>query len=376
MYSINLRILFMYFLMLLSIYPNFSWASKSNTNCGQHGNLDTICSPITGDSWRQNGTYLATWNPFYPTYVSSASLSIYIYFVENYEKINVISFHNVTNTGEYPILINNTWFDPSLNLPSSPKHDALFYLISSELNPITEMNNLNSVWSSPIHFNVEPLSPPLSNPQVVNTTASSLPVSSSSDRPPWVIPLIVIGCLLLLLGCISTFYILRILRRRKLVFDEKAHSEQISSKSSTIYSPSCDQFSKKNQQNDRQHTNMSSVTPPPPTLQSISNLSSRSEPPLTSTDAILIADTFRQRMRRPNWPHCSNIVQEQHSSIMEPTACKDGDEDYNTRKEEDEENKRQLASERLLKNELEAEGTLMKKVGKRAHLLSTIQYDE
>ncbi|CAO3587673.1 unnamed protein product [Absidia cylindrospora] len=369
----------MYFMMLLSI----SWASKPNTNCGQNGNLDTICSPVTGDSWRQNGTYLATWNPFYPTYVSSTSLSIYIYFVENYEKINVMSFHNVTNTGEYPILINNSWFDPSLNLQRSPKHDALFYLISSDVNPVTEMNNLNSVWSSPIHFNVEPFSSTSSNPQEVSSTALSSPASSSSDRAPWVTPLIVIGCLLLLVCCVSVLYILRILRRRKLVFDEKVPSEQISFKSSTMKPSSCDQFSKRNQHNDRQrtvlrssYTNLSSVTPPPPTLQSISNLSNRSDPPLTSTDAILIADTFRQRMRRPNWPHCSNIVQEQQSSLIESGTCKDGDEVDNTRKEEEEENKRQLASERLLKNELEAEGTLMKKVGKRAHLLSTIEYDK
>jgi hypothetical protein len=62
----------------------------------------------------------------------------------------------------------------------------------------------------------------------------------------------------------------------------------------------------------------------PESTTSFSNISSRSEPPLTSTDALLIADTFRQRMRRPEWQQ-----------------------------------------DQLLKNELEAEGTCMKKVAKR-----------
>lgn len=87
----------------------------------------------------------------------------------------------------------------------------------------------------------------------------------------------------------------------------------------------------------------------PQSTASFSNISSRSEPPLTSTDALLIADTFRQKMRRPDW-----IKQQQPES---------------QESKEQEEDKRRQLSEALLKTELEAEGTLMKKVGKRAHLL-------
>lgn len=90
----------------------------------------------------------------------------------------------------------------------------------------------------------------------------------------------------------------------------------------------------------------------PQSTASFSNISSRSEPPLTSTDALLIADTFRQRMRRPEW-------QQQQQQLQ-----KKEDE------EAEEEDKRRQLSEQLLKKELEAEGTLMKKVGKRAHLLA------
>lgn len=91
----------------------------------------------------------------------------------------------------------------------------------------------------------------------------------------------------------------------------------------------------------------------PQSTTSFSNISSRSEPPLTSTDALLIADTFRQRMRRPEW---------QQQQLQK----KDNEQEEG----EEEENKRRKLSEQLLKKELEAEGTLMKKVGKRAHLLA------
>lgn len=64
-----------------------------------------------------------------------------------------------------------------------------------------------------------------------------------------------------------------------------------------------------------------------------STVSLSKEPLLTSTDALLIADTFRQKMRCPEW--------------------------Y----QQEEERRRQKGKE-LLKKELEAEGTLVKKVGK------------
>lgn len=88
---------------------------------------------------------------------------------------------------------------------------------------------------------------------------------------------------------------------------------------------------------------------PPQSTASFSNISSRSDPPLTSTEALLIADTFRQRMRKPDW--------------------KQQQQKKNTDDEEEEMKRRQLSQE-LLKYELEAEGALMKKVGKRARLLA------
>lgn len=65
-----------------------------------------------------------------------------------------MSFHNISNTGEYPILINDSWFDPALNLHDSSPHDARLYLVSSDVNPVTEMNNLNSPWPQPVRLSI------------------------------------------------------------------------------------------------------------------------------------------------------------------------------------------------------------------------------
>lgn len=66
----------------------------------------------------------------------------------------------------------------------------------------------------------------------------------------------------------------------------------------------------------------------------------------------MIADTFRQRMRRPEW----------HGN---PFADVD-----------EEEARRCHLSQELMKKELAEEGTLMKKVGKHAHLLNIQSFAE
>ncbi|KAI8338612.1 hypothetical protein BC941DRAFT_469719 [Chlamydoabsidia padenii] len=102
------------------------------------------------------------------------------------------------------------------------------------------------------------------------------------------------------------------------------------------------------------YPNLSSTRPissRPTAIQSMSNLST---PPLTSTDALLIADTFRQRMRRPEWPLHGRAPSSLSSSDSSSTID-DGKENG--------ERIRRLASEQILKIELEAEGTLLKKMG-------------
>ncbi|CAO3615329.1 unnamed protein product [Cunninghamella echinulata] len=364
---------FLYCLFILFIPLTLA---SSDNSCGKNGNQDTICSPIDGETWNNNGTwYLFTWNPTYPTYVAAKSLSLYFYYVVNYKLIEIMSYHDVPNQGEFPIIINSTWFDSPLIAHEYQQHEARAYLLSSDLDPVAEMNNLKSAWPKAIHFNIgESVS---SNQQGTSTQTSNDNTNSGSSST-WVTPLVLVICLLAIVISIIVFMVLRKLRRRKLVYGEKTQFDDTKYKNdyhnnnNTMFplSPSDEGF-----KYDRQTTYSSSTTqdnmhPPPPTLQSMSNLSCRSDPLLTSTDALLIADTFRQRMRRPEWPHCSTIVQQQQEQQQD-----DENNNNNHKWSEDDEAQRRLASELLLKKELEAEGTLMKKVGKRANVLSVIQMD-
>jgi hypothetical protein len=198
-----------------------------------------------------------------------------------------------------------------------------------------------------------------------------------------VIAAVVLSCLAVLGACAAIFWVTRNSRRRKLVYGEKGHVELNSTASvfptasnslrldekvydSRSVATAPMKINTTSSKKSKTAPNTPATSKPkfgfmstpslpmdevygvPPELRpqsavSISNVSSRSEPPLTSTDALLIADTFRQRMRRPEW------------QSLKP--------------EEVEELQRQQ-SEDLLKKELEAEGTLMKKVGKRANFLA------
>ncbi|ORX62728.1 hypothetical protein DM01DRAFT_1403180 [Hesseltinella vesiculosa] len=345
-------------LWILIISPILGLASQENTTCGSIGNADNICSPKTDEVWKENeGPYLAVWNHEYPTYAASDTLSIYIYFVEQFEKKPIAEFHNLANDGQYPIRVNRTWFDPSLVNSTSGSHHALFYLIETGVNPLKEMNNLKSVWPPPISFLVAESA---GNHNSINPANN--PTSIDTSFTIWLIPVIVLGSIILfVLLCFAAYFAYRVHRQRQSTYpDEKGPLDDHLS-CNTIY-PTIPVMPLKH----GQPTYSSSLQDIPAAyipanLQSVSNISCRSDPPLTSNDALLIADTFRQRMRRPEWPHCHDIVQ----PLADPPLVTD----------QEEEQQRRLASELLLKKELEAEGTLMKQVGKRPHLLSTIPFD-
>ncbi|KAI8638600.1 hypothetical protein BD408DRAFT_393766 [Parasitella parasitica] len=421
-------------------------SSSSSTTCGSNGNTDTICSPRTGDVWRNGTWYPITWNTKYPSYVSYPTLDVYIYFVQNYQNILIKNITNIsTSKGNVAVLVDDTWRLDS----SAQTYKSLIYIVPNGINPEEEITNRFSDYPPPINNLVEqmalvPLSTALS--ESANATLSSaiasmtnnliptLPPSESSvvklsaddevhrkqagpearTIQPWVIAAVVLACLAVLGACLAILWVMRHSRRRKLVYGEKGHLELNSTASSSMFpvleqdGSSKEKFNAMSTISLNQPTINTAVSTPvrfygtahtgsergslkghtapssplnntassnmggfistpslpldgkiymlgddarPQSTTSFSNISSRSEPPLTSTDALLIADTFRQRMRRPEWQQ-----QQQKSN-----DANDADE---------EEEKRRYISEQLLKKELEAEGTLMKKVGKRAHLLA------
>ncbi|KAI8886525.1 hypothetical protein K501DRAFT_177511, partial [Backusella circina FSU 941] len=127
--------------------------------CGQNGNTDTICSPSTGEMWKNGTWYPISWNPLYVIkkqeenkteliYISN----IYIYFVQNYQNTLIKKWLNInTSKGTFPVQVDNSWrLDPT-----NKTYDGMIYIVSSGIDPEKEMSSIYSDYPKPVHFNVE-----------------------------------------------------------------------------------------------------------------------------------------------------------------------------------------------------------------------------
>ncbi|CDH51105.1 predicted protein [Lichtheimia corymbifera JMRC:FSU:9682] len=373
---------------------------QAETICGANGNTDTICSPKHDAVWKNGTWYQITWNPSYPTYAATSLLNIVLYRVENYQNIRIKEWNNVSSTkGSFPVQVDDTWFPGSSSSSSTPS-DRLLYLVGPDVeDPDEEMNSRFSDYPAPVPMTVER---PNTNSkettvQGVKANDNSAPNSSNQQTglQPWLIAVVIISCVAAVAACIAMIWAIRQLRKRKMVGDEKGSfdpgtvivgdgggdSQLMMASSSMPPSSIMLAAAAGGNPNPMMHTSHHSLRDSSYMLprfapdgsvrstlrygeivrpQSCSNISTRSDaatPPITSTDALMIADTFRQRMRRPDWQQ--QTQQQEHE---------DEDEAW--------ESKRRQLSEELLKKELAAEGTLMKKVGKRANLLSTLVDEE
>ncbi|RCH91783.1 hypothetical protein CU097_007166 [Rhizopus azygosporus] len=349
--------------------------------CGSNGNTDTICSPKPNDTWKNGTWYPITWNSMYPSYVSAETLDIYVYFIQNYQKIQVKHWSDIDpSVGTFPILVDNSWRLDSGN----QTYDCLVYIIPSHVKPLKEMNNVFSDYPSPIHINLAQValassSVSLSATQLGTAASRSVaivtPTIQASVTPsavlnkdqhalqPWVISAASLAILAAIGACITLCWAMRHVRRKLLVHGEKDQLESSNSKSAegkesffnnnassmTMVNPTIASVISHSQPTKLHETSKCEPSSPLYEMRPHSSVSLYSkEPLLSSTDALMIADTFRQRMRCPEWQQ----LQLQRQSVSEEEQ------------DREEERRRQLGEE-LLKKELEAEGTLMKKVGKR-----------
>ncbi|KAG2223749.1 hypothetical protein INT45_003473 [Circinella minor] len=364
--------------------------------CGDNGNTDNICSPQKGEVWENSTWHQIIWNPSYPSYAANEFIDIYLYFVNNYQNIMVKNWTTIEpNIANFPIFIDDTFF-PAYYQKEDGIHEAFIYIVGSDVNPDQEMKNRYSDYPAPILIQVIQKTDPITtkNDTTIINGSNQTDPNTTGVLQPWMIVIVAIACIAAVVACLIMIWAIRHVRRRKLVFNEKGHegggtSEPVTTTTTTtttkdLHSSSitCSGNSSSTQfKNDKSYIippvidgsirsnsqlpsimildhHGNSYLPPdnmflrPQSVASCSNISipSTDTPPISSADALMIADTFRQHMRRPEWQQ----HQQQQIQIQK----------------DDEESKRRQLSEELLKKELAAEGTLMKKVGKRAQLLS------
>lgn len=89
---------------------------------------------------------------------------------------------------------------------------------------------------------------------------------------------------------------------------------------------------------------------------------------LSSTDAIMIADTFRQFMRKPEWKNNHERPEEEEED--------DDDDDENTFKQLDENEQRKRLGDELLRKELAEEGTSVYQIERRSGRYNSKNQDE
>ncbi|KAI7847784.1 hypothetical protein BDC45DRAFT_562090 [Circinella umbellata] len=360
--------------------------------CGDNGNTDTICSPQKGEVWENSTWHQIIWNPRYPIYAAHEFIDIYLYSVNNYQNTMVKNWTTIEpNIANFPIFIDDTFF-PTYYQKEDDIHEAFIYIVGSDVNPDQEMKNRYSDYPAPILIQVIQKTDPISakNDTTIINGSNQTELNTTGVIQPWMIAIVVLACIVAIVACLIMIWAIRHVRRRKLVFNEKGHegggiSEPVTTTTTTIKDLACSSImcsgnsSSTQSKNDKSYiippvidgsirSNIqlpsvmildhygSSYLPPdsmiiqPQSVASCSNISTPSTdtPPISSADALMIADKFRQHMRRPEW--------QQHQQQQ--------------MQKDDEESKRRQLSEELLKKELAAEGTLMKKVGKRAQLLS------
>ncbi|KAL7320805.1 hypothetical protein PS15m_000658 [Mucor circinelloides] len=366
--------------------------SDQAQSCSDQGNQYPFCSPLSTDVWTNGSTYDFVWNFNYPFYVGYESISLYLYYYIKFEYQNVKNFTNLDrSTGGIEVTVDDSWFLTPLNPGDSPKNwTMLGFYLPSTLNSAEELASPTSMFPRPFNFTITQIAPPgNSTTNIANTTNStstnnnnsndknngsnSNSLSSSSALPGWAIAIIVIAVIALVCGAAALIWAILISRRNKRnnklipIVGAKGGRKGDSSKGSSgekgLYkdSASINSQAKINAFRSTDSVPMSAAE----NASSVGTLASRQtytqpftpyDNKLSSTDAVLLADTFRNTLGRStaDWsPAVSGAYDEQ----------------------EEEELKRRRLGEALLQRQLEEDGTSVKHAGRftRVKSLADIQ---
>ncbi|CAO3647068.1 unnamed protein product [Mucor fragilis] len=366
--------------------------------CSDQGNQYPFCSPVSTDVWTNGSTYDFVWNFNYPFYVGYESISLYLYYYIKFEYQNVKNFTNLdTSTGGIEVTVDDSWFLTPLNPGDSPKNwTMLGFYLPSTLDSAQELASPTSMFPRPFNFTITQIAPPgnSSTTNITNTTNStntnnsnnnsndknngggSSSSNSSSALPGWAIAVIVIAVVALVCGAAALVWAILISRRNKrnnkLIpiagGGGKGGRNGDSSKGSGekgFYkeSASINSQAKINAFRSTDSVPMSAAE----NASSVGTLASRQtytqpftpyDNKLSSTDAVLLADTFRNTLGR---------------STADWNPAAGGSAAYDD--PEEEELKRRRLGEALLQRQLEEDGTSVKHAGRftRVKSLADIQ---
>ncbi|KAI7883104.1 hypothetical protein K492DRAFT_205651 [Lichtheimia hyalospora FSU 10163] len=372
---------------------------SSPSACINQENAFGMCSPSSNDVWYNSSTYELSWNYNNPAFINGENI-INLYLL--YQSTNG-TFEMVKKWDDIPRLpgslvtkVDDSWFPTPLadNAPNKTWHPS-FFIVTDGYNIQEELQD-GSIFPPPVRFTLIQNAKDTTHP-----TPPLIADSVSENDPPsltgWMIAVIVIVSTLLLvaLGALVFFCCIR-QRHPNNSHDEPSASVPVSSPSQPAINSGLigeDQTTLA-QEKGISTTGVSAPAVPRPfsahDLSSISSLTpitgprgggavsppSASTPPntseiqpiaatgattdprqsssvLSSTDAIMIADTFRQFMRKPEWKNNREHTEEEDYG------------DDNTFKQLDENEQRKRLGDELLRKELAEEGTSVYQIERR-----------
>ncbi|ORY92199.1 hypothetical protein BCR43DRAFT_497956 [Syncephalastrum racemosum] len=337
-----------------------------------------ICSPASTDVWYNGSYHEFTWNYNNAAYTAQDTIDLYLLYENNtgqYEQLKL--WANLPRTqGVLVQLIDDSWYPSQLPDNSANKTWKPYaYVLSPGRNYQEEIDKLatsETYFPAPVQFTLIQNAHNTTNTTAANPSSEVGDKDTSSGLKPWMIGVIVAACVVFLALCGAVFWLFRKMRRNKAMSAggaETAGAGTAAASAGALASLAAAGTSEKGSQpnvvtDNRDISSIHSSTPM--VMHSGSQRSSpvrdkagalmqhaearQSSSILSSTDALMIADTFRQFMRKPEWT-------EHHE---------EEDDGLQSQWESKQQQQQQQRGDEMLRRQLAEDGTPLQQVQKRS----------
>ncbi|KAI8997644.1 hypothetical protein BDB01DRAFT_771815 [Pilobolus umbonatus] len=346
--------------------------------CSEQPNHINACSPTVTDIWVNGSDYDFIWNANLPFYSPSEYMSIYIYYIINYSYVSAKNFTYIpTKEGSLEVTVDDSWFISTLEAGDESRNQTAYvFYLPSAVNATVELGPESS-YPRPIAFTLTQVAPPGPNSSgdsvggngnskgINNSNNNSNSAQYSNDNsklPGWAIGVIILAVVAFIFGAVALLWSYSVSRRSK-------RNNKLIPLNGRYPNDSSKRINEKDSYDNNSTASIAHMVPPfrstdsvPMSTAGAENASSigtstsrRTYPSplspnkISSSDAILLGDTFRSTLGRSDW--------------------------NNTVDAEDEEMKRRKLGEALLQRQLEEDGTSVKHAGRftRVKSLAEIQ---
>ncbi|KAI7859936.1 hypothetical protein BDC45DRAFT_495343 [Circinella umbellata] len=347
--------------------------------CARLENTQGICSPSSSSVW-YNGTYQElTWKYNNPNYMTSeGTVNVHLLYMIDNEYTSIKNWTNQPlQPGTIVQLIDDTWFPSLLPENSANKTWEPYVYVITNGHDYREEIAYDYNFPAPVQFKLIQNAPDTSTSNDNNNTNDSESNNDSSGLKGWMIAVIVIACVLFVAALIALFWLFRRLRRNKAAAagtttgeggdqrnliqgGERNDMSSIHSSTPIVHHaqhqrvPSLPQSPSSPKSSPAE--NFENKAPTAPAVAQIMQQQEarQSSSILSSTDAIMIADTFRQFMRKPEW--------NEHHDEEDEEAFKSSQQWSNNNNSDE----RKRVGDELLRKELAQEGTSVQQIERRS----------